>query len=106
MHAVLDQLRERIQEIEGRPPVSRQVVSSGMDDLDAAVGGLPCPGLVEVSGRPGSGRVRVALAWALPNLRPALQCRSGIARRSLASGGNNEHLQVCRGNSTTREAKS
>lgn len=65
----LDALRQRIREIEGRPATPRTTVTSGDDGLDTAAGGLPCPGLVEVVGTVGSGRTRVAMAWAAARTR-------------------------------------
>lgn len=57
----LDALRARIREIEGSTRVERRRHSSGVDLVDALVGGLPCPGLLEISGPPGTGRTRLAL---------------------------------------------
>lgn len=57
----LDALRARIREIEGSARVERRRHSSGVELVDRLIGGLPCPGLVEVSGPPGTGRTRLAL---------------------------------------------
>lgn len=57
----LSALRAQIQAIEGRPAVPLQLRPTGLDALDAAVGGLPQPGVVEVVGMPGSGRTRLVL---------------------------------------------
>src|SRR5690606_32371474 len=57
----LDALRARIREIEGSARVERRRHSSGVELVDELVGGLPCPGLVEISGPPGTGRTRLAL---------------------------------------------
>lgn len=64
MTDALAELRARIREIEGRPAVLSRAVPSGQEVLDEAVGGLPCPGLVEVCGPLGSGRTRLVLSWA------------------------------------------
>jgi hypothetical protein len=56
----LDALRARIREIEGAPVVRRRV-SLGVTALDAALGGLCVPGLVELYGAPGSGCTRLGL---------------------------------------------
>ncbi len=57
----LDLLREKIRELEGNA-VQSQRVHTGVHTLDALIGGLPQPGVVEVHGPPGSGRTRLALA--------------------------------------------
>ncbi len=63
--AVLETLREKIRAIEGRTPDSgRTRHPSGLTGLDALIGGLPCPGLVELAGPEGCGAVRLALALA------------------------------------------
>jgi hypothetical protein len=59
--ADLDALRARIQEIEGRPAVLTRWCASGLSGLDAAVGGLPRPGVVSLVGPKGSGCTRLAL---------------------------------------------
>jgi hypothetical protein len=64
MNATLDDLRRRIRAIEGHPVEVARTVDSGLPSLDAAVGGLPCPGLVGVEGPRGSGGTRLALTWA------------------------------------------
>lgn len=64
MSEVLDTLRARIRTIEGHTPAPRAQVASGQVALDARVGGLPCPGLVEVAGVLGSGGTRLVLGWA------------------------------------------
>jgi recombination protein RecA len=54
----LDALRERIRAIEGnRVPQRRS--PSGVGALDRLIEGLPQPGVVEISGLPGTGRLRV-----------------------------------------------
>lgn len=57
----LETLRARIRAIEGVAPVQRRRVPTGVEAIDAAIEGLPCPGLVEISGPPGTGRTRLAL---------------------------------------------
>jgi hypothetical protein len=66
--ATIQDLRARIREIEGFSggfsPIVRLREPSGLPGLDAILGGLPRPGLVELVGAPGSGRARVAAAVA------------------------------------------
>lgn len=62
--AALDVLRARIRALEGGARVERRRVSSGVDELDDLLGGLPVPGIVEICGPEGSGRARVALGVA------------------------------------------
>ncbi len=62
--AALDALRARIRALEGGPRIQRRRVRSGVDELDAALGGLPEPGIVEICGAEGCGRARLALALA------------------------------------------
>ena len=57
---LLDELRARIREIEGHS-VEVQRKPSGVAVLDQLIGGLPCPGLVEIYGAPGGGRSALAL---------------------------------------------
>lgn len=64
----LEALRARIREIEGTPIHPRRV-GSGVPEIDALVGGLPCPGVVEVHGVLGAGRTRVALSLAAAEIR-------------------------------------
>ncbi len=66
MAAVLsiEALRDKIRAIEGRG-VEPTKVPTGVPEVDELVGGLPVPGLVEVSGPRGSGRMRVVVAIAL-----------------------------------------
>jgi hypothetical protein len=58
--AVLEDLRSRIRAVS---PVVRvdPVGSTGLPGLDAWIGGWPRPGIVEVVGAPGSGRLEVVL---------------------------------------------
>lgn len=62
--AALDALREQIRILEGGAAVARRRAASGVEALDVLLGGLPVPGLVELSGPEGSGRARVAGALA------------------------------------------
>lgn len=62
--AALDALRARIRALEGGAAVRRRRVPCGVEAVDDLLGGLPVPGIVEVSGLEGTGRVRVALAIA------------------------------------------
>lgn len=61
-NAVLASLRAQIERIEGRPARGAQRVASGVPVWDAAVGGLPCPGLVSLRGAPGAGTTRLVAA--------------------------------------------
>lgn len=60
----LSALRERIRELEGAQvrPTARPC---GVSELDALVGGLPVPGLLEINGFPGAGGVRLAVGAAV-----------------------------------------
>jgi RecA/RadA recombinase len=63
MSAALDALREQIRILEGHgghDALVRRRVASGVSAVDALLGGLPSPGIVELSGPEGSGRTRVA----------------------------------------------
>jgi len=60
--ADLDALRAKIHEIEGRPLVVRRRFPTGVPAFDELSGGLPRPGVVELSGREGAGSVRAVLA--------------------------------------------
>ncbi|MCB9796856.1 MAG: hypothetical protein H6741_29495 [Alphaproteobacteria bacterium] len=54
----LDALRAQISQIVGAPEVQTGRLPSGQAELDAAIGGgWPRPGLVEITGRVGSGRL-------------------------------------------------
>lgn len=55
----LDALRERIREIEGHR-VRQRRSPSGVDSLDRLIDGLPLPGILEIAGLPGAGRLRIA----------------------------------------------
>lgn len=54
----LDALRERIREIEGHR-VEQRRDPSGVPAIDDLIGGLPAPGILEISGPAGSGRLRI-----------------------------------------------
>lgn len=62
--ATLAALRARIRELEGAR-VSVRRAPSGVPELDALLGGLPCPGVVELAGPVGVGRSRLAFALAV-----------------------------------------
>ncbi|MCA9493310.1 MAG: recombinase RecA, partial [Myxococcales bacterium] len=62
--AALEGLRARIRALEGGGVVRRRRAHCGVPALDEALGGLPLPGIVEISGAEGSGRARTALAVA------------------------------------------
>lgn len=57
------------------PAVQSAQIPTGIPDLDAAIGGWPSPGLVELSGRAGTGR----LSLVLPTI-------AALARQSRAVG--------------------
>lgn len=57
----LEALRERIRLLEGGQRVRRRRSPSGVDVFDELVQGLPCPGIVEICGQPGTGRTSLAL---------------------------------------------
>ncbi len=57
----LEQLRALIRKVEGQPRVAQGQLPSRLEQLDAALGGWPSPGLTELSGRAGSGRVSLVL---------------------------------------------
>jgi hypothetical protein len=61
--ATLQELRSAIARLEGRPSTApkQPVLSSGLEDLDRAVRGWPSPGVSEVVGRTGSGRLSLIL---------------------------------------------
>lgn len=59
----IEALRARIQEIEGHR-VRATRWQTGVGELDDLLGGLPLPGLMEVTGLAGGGRMRVALSVA------------------------------------------
>jgi len=62
--AALQALRAQIRALEGGPRVQRRRVPCGVASVDAVIGGLPTPGVVEICGQAGSGRTRLALAIA------------------------------------------
>ena len=63
--AAIEALRAQIRVLEGGPRVARRRVETGVSHVDSVLGGLPEPGIVEVSGPVGAGRSR----WLLPILR-------------------------------------
>lgn len=67
--ATLEALRQRIQQIEGRPAGRRELVSSGTPPVEGGLGGLPRPGIVSLVGELGSGRTRLVLSWAAARMR-------------------------------------
>lgn len=73
--ATLEALRARIRALEGGARVVRRRAPSGVDEVDELLGGLPKPGIVEVCGAPGSGRVR----WVGALLAAATQRRRLVA---------------------------
>src|SRR5689334_15357670 len=62
--AAIDALRARIRALEGGASVRRRRAPSGVEALDVLLGGLPSPGIVELSGAEGTGWTRLALAAA------------------------------------------
>ncbi len=57
----LDALRARIRELEGQHVLQRRP-PSGVAVVDQLIGGLPLPGILEISGSLGSGRTRLAVS--------------------------------------------
>ncbi len=57
--AQLEELRAQIRALEGGAPVRRRRESSGVEVIDHILGGLPRPGIVEVYGPVGAGRIQV-----------------------------------------------
>jgi hypothetical protein len=55
-------LRARIRALEGGAAVRRLRPATGIGPIDQLLGGLPRPGIVELSGPDGSGRARAALS--------------------------------------------
>ena len=56
--STIDALRERIRRLEGGR-IQRTHRACGVAAFDTLIGGLPSPGLVEIHGRPGTGRMRL-----------------------------------------------
>ena len=71
----LEALRARIREIEGAAPVHRGRQQTGVAAVDQLVDGFPCPGIVELCGSPGSGRIRLALVL----VRERTRARQSVA---------------------------
>jgi hypothetical protein len=63
--AQLMELRARIREIEGASSVQTRWYT-GVGALDDLIGGVPGPGLIELSGAPGSGRMSLVLSVVAP----------------------------------------
>ena len=63
--AALDVLRARIRTLEGGPRIERRRAPSGVDRFDALLGGIPVPGIVEITGAEGAGRTGLALDLAM-----------------------------------------
>ena len=62
--AALDVLRARIRTLEGGPRIERRRAPSGVERIDTLVGGIPVPGLVEITGADGAGRTSLAVELA------------------------------------------
>lgn len=73
--AAIEALRAKIRTIEGGPRVERRRVPTGVHAVDSVLEGLPQPGIVEISGPLGAGRVR----WVLPLLREAMRSGQPVA---------------------------
>lgn len=58
----LEALREQIRLLEGGQRIRRRRRLSGVDVVDSLVQGLPCPGIVEICGEPGTGKTSLAVA--------------------------------------------
>lgn len=71
----LDALRALIRKVEGQPRVPKGQLPTRLEDLDEALGGWPSPGLTELSGRAGSGR----MALLLPAIRAATRAGGIVA---------------------------
>lgn len=67
--ATLQALRAQIHALEGGTRVYAERVITGVSSLDSIVGGLPRPGIVEISGSFGSGRTQLALAIVTARVR-------------------------------------
>jgi hypothetical protein len=67
--ATLQALRAQIHALEGGTRVHIDRVQTGVSQLDAIVGGLPRPGIVEIAGNFGSGRTQLALAIVTARIR-------------------------------------
>lgn len=66
--AVVEALRAKIRSIEGGARIARRRVPTGVPEIDRVLGGLPQPGIVEISGPVGAGRIR----WVREVLRPIM----------------------------------
>ena len=67
--ATLQALRAKIHALEGGARVHLERVHTGVSQFDGIVGGLPRPGIVEISGNLGSGRTQLALAIVTARIR-------------------------------------
>jgi hypothetical protein len=99
MRAVaLEELRAQVRALEGGAPVQRRRDPSGVEVVDQLIGGLPRPGIVEICGAVGSGRMRLvaalvarstarhrAVAWVDPlrRLYPPALAAMGIPLRQI-----------------------
>jgi recombination protein RecA len=93
--AALDVLRARIRTLEGGPRIERRRGPSGVEAIDALLGGIPIPGILEITGAEGAGRTRLALdlvaasrnlvAWVDPlcRLYPPAAAARGVALERL-----------------------
>lgn len=63
MQHALEMLRARIRELEGNPAGERERLITGIETFDRLTGGLPRPGMVEVTGPPGSGCTALAASF-------------------------------------------
>lgn len=69
----IEQLRARIRQLEGGVHASSTFIPSRVRVIDDLLGGLPQPGLVELSGVLGSGRTRLALSLVAQRTRTQQQ---------------------------------
>ncbi len=67
--ATLEALRAQIRALEGGARIQRRRAPSGLEALDSLIGGLPLPGILEITGVVGTGKVRVALEIAARTTR-------------------------------------
>jgi hypothetical protein len=96
--AALEVLRARIRTLEGGPRIERRRGPSGVEAIDALLGGIPVPGLLEITGAEGAGRTGLVLdlvaactrsrglvAWVDPQCRlyPPAAAARGVALERL-----------------------
>jgi RecA/RadA recombinase len=67
--AALQALRAKIHALESGARIREERVITGVSQLDALIGGLPRPGIVEICGDFGSGRTQLALAIVAARIR-------------------------------------